>query len=358
MGGSSKTKQKNRREVPDWVEGTSRQAVNIGQRIANQQYTPYTGERVAGLTENERQGIGLARTAAGQWAGDVDTARGLLGRTTERFTDADISAYMNPYLEGALNPAARKIRENALMEQNRLQGMQKSQGAFGGGRTAAQYEALRSATGENVKDLYGEGYFQAFEAGADRWAQDMDRARQGASDYLALAQSQMNMNTQDIQNLMTTGATQRGVEQMQKDFDYQQFVESRDWDMRGLDALLTTLDGIKGSYTVTETSETKNKPSALGQAMGLAATIYGASTGGLFTGAMSAAKSFFGGGSQPAPGYGLPAESQSAYGGTTYTPSPWMTQSASNVGWAGMPGTPPEQSPYFGDTSSWGYGGG
>jgi len=333
--------------------------MGIGQRIANQQYTPYTGERVAGLDPNEQMGIGLARTSAGQWAGDLNTARGLLGRTTERFTDADINAYMNPYIEGALNPAARKIRESSLQEQNRLQGMQSSQGAFGGGRTAAQYEALQKATGQNVKDLYGQGYFQAFESGANRWAQDQDRARQAASDYVALAQSGMNLNTQDIQNLMTTGATARGVEQMKNDFNYQQFVESRDWDMRGLDALLTTLEGIKGSYTVTETSETKNKPSALGQAVGLAATIYGASTGGLFTGAMGLAKNFFGGGAQPAPGYGMPQASTNSYGGTTYTPSPWMQQSAANTGWAGMPQTSPDQNPFFGSAgSSWGYGGG
>lgn len=296
MGGSSKTKQKQVNSVPDWVERGSQRALGMANDIASQPYTPYTGERIAGLSQNEQMGVDLARTSSGKWMGDLDTARGLLGRTTERFTDADINAYMNPYLEGALNPAARKVRESAAMERNRLQGMQTSQGAFGGGRSAALQQALYDSTGESVSDLYGRGYFEAFERGADRWAQDMDRSRQAASDYVSLAQNTMNMSTQDINNLMSTGGVQRGIEQMRKDFDYQQFVEGRDWDMRGLDALLTTLDGIKGSYTTTSTSETKNKPSALGQAVGLAATIYGFSTGGLGTALMQGAKSIFGGG--------------------------------------------------------------
>lgn len=356
--GSSKKKSKTTNSVPDWVESGAQQALSTARGFANRPYTPYQGERVAGLTANEQQGVGLARTAAGQWAGDIDTARGLLGRTTERFTDADINAYMNPYIESALDPAARQIRENAAMQRNQLTSQQASRGAFGGGRTAALEQGLTEATGQNVGDLYKTGMFEAFERGADRWSADRDAARQAAGDYQNLAATQMNLSTQDIQNLMSTGAVQRGVEQMKNDFNYQQFIEERDWDVKGLDALLATLQGIQGSYTTTSTRTDENKPSALGQAIGIASTIYGASTGGLFTGAMEMAKGMFGGGTQPAPGYGMPGASQSAYGGTTYTPSPWMTQSASNAGWAGMPPTAPTADPRFGDTSSWGYGGG
>ena len=35
---------------PSWVEGGARQAVGLGRKIGSQEYTPYTGERVAPLS--------------------------------------------------------------------------------------------------------------------------------------------------------------------------------------------------------------------------------------------------------------------------------------------------------------------
>ena len=48
MGSKPKTKTKNK--VPAWVEQGAKDTLGIGKRIANQQYTPYTGQRIAPLT--------------------------------------------------------------------------------------------------------------------------------------------------------------------------------------------------------------------------------------------------------------------------------------------------------------------
>lgn len=350
MGGSSK-KTTTHNKVPDYINRASQDAIGLAQGYQQRPWQPYSGQRVAALDRNEAMGRDLAYSSAGQWRGDIDTARGLLGRTSERFNEADIESYMNPYVKGALDPAAREIREGGLRDMNTLRGQQASRGAFGGGRTAAMEGELMEATTQGIGDLYGRGYMEAFDRGADRWNQDRQAAFQGASAYQNLAATTMNMSTQDINNLMTTGATARGIEQMKADFDYSQFVESRDWDLKGIDALLMTLQGVKGSYDTSSSTKTENKPSALGQAIGLASAIGGAATGGLFSGAMKFASGFFGGqGSQMAPGYGMPQGSPSQYGGQTYQPDPWFTESAQNSNW-GIPQEPPQE-------SAFGFGGG
>jgi hypothetical protein len=114
---------------------------------------------------------------------------------------------------------------------------------------------------------------------------------------MKLAGVENELISQDIRNLMGTGAVQRAVEQSVKDFDYQQFVEARDWDVRQAQVLVDTLKGIQGSYDTKQT--TKTKGSTLGTILGAAATIGGAVTGGglaqtLWQGGMS----LLGGGGQ------------------------------------------------------------
>jgi hypothetical protein len=222
----------------------------------------------------------MAGGSVGQYQEDIDRARNLFRRGEERFTDADIESYMNPYIKGALDPAARELREDAAGRVNQLRGQAASRGAFGGGRASLMEEEAKKTLTQGLGDLYGQGYMQAFEKGADRWAADRTAAMGAGRDYVQLALREQGLVNQDIQNLMATGGVQRGVEQAMSDFDYQQFVEGRDWDVRNVGMMLDALNGIQNSYTVTNTSEQKG--GELGQIIGLAATAYGAyATGGL-----------------------------------------------------------------------------
>jgi hypothetical protein len=275
-----KPKTKQTRKVPKWVESAAKDTLSTAQRVADTPYTPYTGQRVAPLSANEQRGIEMAGGSVGQYQEDIDRARNLFRRGEERFTDADIQAYMNPYIKGALDPAARELREDAAGRVNQLRGQAASRGAFGGGRATLMEEEAKKTLTEGLGDLYGRGYAQAFESGADRWAADRDAAMGAGRDYVQLALREQGLINQDIQNLMATGGVQRGVEQAMSDFDYQQFVEGRDWDLRNIDTMLTALNGISNSYTVT--NESKQSGGELGQILGLAATAYGAyASGGL-----------------------------------------------------------------------------
>lgn len=272
-GGDKKTTQKY--TPPSWVQDAAKGALGTAQNIQNRQYQPYTGQRVAGMSGNERMALDLARQGSGQWQGDLDKARGFLDRAGQKFTDADIQAYMNPYIKGALDPAARELNEDTQRRMNALRSQQASRGAFGGGRaTLMEQETVRGGQ-EALSDLYGRGYAQAFESGANRWAADRENDRVQAQSYIATAAQQAGLMNQDIANLISTGVIDRQIRQAAQDFDYQQFVEGRDWDVRNLGIMIDTLKGIKGSYDeVTKTTQ-KTEGNTLGQLFGGASAILG-----------------------------------------------------------------------------------
>lgn len=276
--GSKKKKTTQTYTPPTWVESSARRASGIAGDIASQQYTPYTGERVAGLSENEQMGMELARTNTGAAQPYYEEAAGLARSGTRSWadmSDAERNRYMNPYIKGALDPAAREIREEGQRGAMALDARAASMDAFGGSRAALMRSENREKTIQGVKDLYGEGYARAYESAVNIFGSERARELQASGRIQDIGTAVQSAGQQDISTLMATGATDRGIQQAMADFDYSQFIEDRDWDFRSLGAVIAALEGTKGSYTTTQTTKSKESGGELAQAMGLAATLIG-----------------------------------------------------------------------------------
>jgi hypothetical protein len=286
--GSKKKKTTQTYKPPSWVEGASRQAIGIGQRIASQEYKPYEGERVAGLSENEQIAMQMARDTAGVATPYYEEGAALARRGTKSWADLDQAErdkYMNPYIKGALDPAAREIREQGAREAMALDSRAASMDAFGGSRAALMRSEAQQSTLQGISDLYGKGYAQAYESAVGIWGDERTRDMQASGRLVDIGTAMQNAAQTDISTLMTTGATDRDIQQRMLDFDYGQWVEARDWDFRALGAIIASLEGTKGSYTTTQTTKSKESGGELGQALGIAATLVGA----YFTGGASLA---------------------------------------------------------------------
>jgi hypothetical protein len=295
MGRSKKTTT-SRREIAPYVERGSEQAITRAREIADRPYVEYGGERIAGMDPSEQRAYGLAEEGVGAYERDLGRSREFAEQAAQPFTDFDQEAYMNPYIKGALDPAARELREEMARQQQEIGGQAGMTGAFGGSRQAIlESEARRGGT-EAIGDLYGRGYSQAFESARDQINRDRAASRAAADQFRATgAQGQQQM-TQDIQNLLTTGGLQRNLRQAGLDFDYKQFVEARDWDITNLQPLLAALSTVP--YSETQTNTTKSKKSALATVVGLATTAYGAYTAnpGMMAAGMEGASGGGGGG--------------------------------------------------------------
>lgn len=275
MSKSKKTETETK--IPTWLEQGSKQAVELGQKIAERDYTPFEGERIAGLDSSEQRAYEMASGGAGGYEADLNRSREFAEAGGQSFLDADMEAYMNPYVKGALDPAARELREETD-RQVALRGQEAGMaGAFGGSRQAIAESETRRGGLEAISDLYQKGYEKAFESGAAKFSADRNVAARASEQFRALGAQGQQQLTQDIQNLMATGGLKRSLKQAGLDFDYQQFTEARDWDITNLQPLLAALSTVP--YGTKTTS--KEKTGGLGNAIGVAATVAGAvMTGG------------------------------------------------------------------------------
>lgn len=251
---SSQTTTKN---IPPWLDAASQGAVGLGAKIATRPYTPFTGDRVQPLDPNEEQAYNLARTQGGSFNQDLDTARGYANFAARPSTSFDVNQYMNPYIKGALDPAARELRLESQQQINNAGQQAAMNNSFGGSRGAIlESEARRSGT-QAVGDLYSRGYAQAFTNAQDQINVDRQRAAAASEQFRALGAQGQTQLMQQMQALMSTGGMARAVGQAGKDFDYQQFIENRDWDVTNLGPLLASLNVPAGGNIVNSADKSK-----------------------------------------------------------------------------------------------------
>jgi hypothetical protein len=280
--GSSKSKKKTTSTYtpPAWVEDASRQAIGIGRSIGNQQFRAFGGERVAGLSENERMGMQMARDSVGVGDPYFDKSAMYADRGAQSWTDADQSKFINPYIKGALDPAAREIREQGQRALTDVTDRAASMDAFSGRRSQLAQADIQEKTMQELGDMYGEGYARAYEWGAQMFGQERARDMEAAGRFAQLGGLKIDAAQTDISTLMTTGATDRSIQQAMRDFDWQQFVEERDWGFRQLMGVVSALEGSKGSYSTTQTTKEVVKKDNTAEVVGAIAQIVSAAYAG------------------------------------------------------------------------------
>lgn len=282
MGGSkttTKASQTTKNQLPDYMVQGSKRAVQMAMDRSNQSYEAYGGQRIAGLSENEQLGMEGFRNEQGRYDQDFDKARGALEGITS-FTDEGVQEqYMNPYIEGVLQPMARR-RDRAFGESKaelaRTSGMR---GAFGG-RQRLSENLLQQSNQEGMDDLYAAGYGTAFDKATQLHGQEQDRQLALAGAYGANAQGQADTNSQTLRNMMESGFIDRSVEQSELDFKFMEYIDEREWDVTNLSTLVQTLQGVPSESTVQtdSTQTTQTKDNAVKTLIGVAAIVAGVIT--------------------------------------------------------------------------------
>ena len=303
------------------VDASKGLAANVGD-IATGSQGVLPGMATAANTSGVLGGMG-AELLPGTLAGTANLATTL--------PNTDITGYMNPYIQSALNPALDDLYRNAEINRQRLNSQSARTGSFGGSRNAiAQDEAQRSTEREvgrlsatehakgydnavaqfradqaNIPKLYSSMYEQLGQGqGLQKGALDAANAQlagrtsvinqnvlgqgalknvveQGAAETKPLSDL-LTSGTTAIQNtvnpLLATGAIQQANEQKTIDRQYQDWLEKRDWPVRGLDQMARALSISPAALGAT-TNTTEQKYDAAGNplnaVLGGALSAYG-----------------------------------------------------------------------------------
>lgn len=258
-------------------------ALSQAESIAQRGYTPYTGQTVASETPNQVQGTSQAASGyAPAQSALTSAASGIEKSAGTQYNSSNLNQYMDPYVQSVLNPTLNQ--ENINYNQQRSALLNSKAGAFGGDRSALEEGQLEYQHGQNVAKDTADVYSNAYTNAQNAFFADQSRQVQAANALAQVGGDIGKLNTDQVQTLMSTGSVGQVLQQAQLNFNYQQFLENRDWSVTNLQPLLAAIDASKG---VSRTGTSTPAPgSAIGEALGAAGAVAGA----YFTGGQSLSK--------------------------------------------------------------------
>ena len=214
--------------------------------------------QVAQLSQAERGAGALAqKTGAG-----ISSIQGAQQAASLDPSSAQFQRYLNPYNQFVLD----EINRQSQQAQNQLQAKSVAEGAFGGGRQAIAAGEFERARLGKIGEAQFAGFGQALQGFQ---ANQALQAQTGLQAGQLLGQAQ----TQDIQNLMATGGTQRAVEQATLEAQRQTDVQAATDPYQRLSFLSDIQRGVPSSQqTVSQGFAPQTSP--LGQAVGTGIAAY------------------------------------------------------------------------------------
>ena len=226
--------------LSSWAGPYVTEMLGRGQALASMPYTAYQGPLTAGPSALQQQAFGglgsLAlpgATAAGSFTGaayqPLTPEQIAGGETPQPFAGAGASpvqAYMNPYLQAALQPQYDAAMRQAQIAQQELQSRYGKAGAYGGSRQAVAEAELARGTLDRLADITGQGYQQAYQQASDLFGRERDYGLEALR-----AQRQ-------------AGAEQRAIEQAGITADIEQFEQERDFPFKQVQYMQSLLQGL------------------------------------------------------------------------------------------------------------------
>jgi len=281
-------------DYEDRLQAYSTTALRQAEDVANRPFQQYTGERVAGFDPLEvegreaalalaRQGVGMpevqqaadvASRAAGYQAGTYDPAL---------MAGSDLSQYMSPYMEQAIDPALRQLREQQAMTMQGVSDAAARAGAFGGSRQGVLEAETLKGFGQQQADIINQAQQRAYEQAVAQRTGDIERLNEaqrtneamrlgglqaqlsGATALSQVANQLRGLGYTDAEIMRSMGQEGRALEQARLEVPYQEFMREQAFPTQQLSARLAPL-GYGAS--VAQAAPTVDEPSFLQQTLG------------------------------------------------------------------------------------------
>jgi hypothetical protein len=256
----SKTTTTAEKKLPTWQENFIRkQIMPKATEIGNAEFKAYTGERVAGLSDLEKQ----AQSAIGGYDygqpayQEAQSVFSQISGMTPQDYAAMNQANMNPYQDQVIGASEAAAARRRAQERIGEEGAITQAGAFGGNRRDV-YQGERQAAyevGQNevIANLLSQGYTQAQAA---TMAQLGNRG-QAAGNLAATAGQAGQALIGGASAQQQLGQLDRMVNQSELDAAYAEFERGNQYPLQQLQALLAGASGIPQGLGTTTGTESK-----------------------------------------------------------------------------------------------------
>lgn len=242
-------------------------AVSQAQQVASTPYTPYPGQTVAPLSQNQYTAYNFAQNLPTSYQPYANQAQNYLGQATTPLYQT-VGYYESPYVNDVVNATEQQFNNQNAIQQNQVVGNAVAQGAWGGDRSAVAQGIVAGQQQANeapvIAGLYNQGYQTALNANeAQNWL-----ASQAASEEGNLGLGNTNTELEAIQGLLGTGSTMQGETQANLNVPYYQYLASQAYPFQTAGWLANIEEGL-GAGAGGTGATTSPGASPISQALGL-----------------------------------------------------------------------------------------
>ena len=244
------------------------------------QFSPLQNQSFQGAQNLQTPGqFGMATGAAGMGTmGSLNAGQNLQNQSTNPYA---VGAYMNPYIQNALNPALQLSNQNYGMQGAAQQGAATQAGAFGGSRNALMQGLNQQNQMLANNQLIGNAYNTAYNNAQGQMNTVAQTGLQGYNQGIAGANTLANIGTGQLgaqTNILGT-QNQYGQQQTaQQQAVINQAMQNYQTGQQYPWTQLTNLKNLVSGIPVTDTTQTMQSaaPSSASQLAGLGTTTIGA----------------------------------------------------------------------------------
>jgi len=187
--------------IPAYLEDPTKRMVSRGELLSQQEYIPYQGQRVAGLTPQQQAAYGeiaglqtpgefgqAGATLTGAEQFGAAGALGAMGYGSQNLTPEQLQyfqmaqpgtfgteqaqQYMSPYQQSVTDIAKREALTEAQMLNREMSGKAAKAGAFGGSRFGIEQALLGSKLATNLSDIQTKGLQDAYTNAQQQYERD------------------------------------------------------------------------------------------------------------------------------------------------------------------------------------------
>lgn len=271
--------------LPEYARPYFERLMERTEAESNRPYTPYTGQRVAGFTDDQQEAFGITRDLADRGTPDLDTSRGAAGAGamaglrgtsfesnaigSRAFDGNAASEYMSPYMDAVVQQQQQSAVRNFQEGQSGRNQQAIASGAFGGYRDAISRGVAERGLQDRLANIEATGRQSAFENAQQQFERDRSarfnvdasneanrRAAagvqlsgaqslfQGAEAFRGLGATDQGLTLQRATALGQVGDRQQAQDQRSMDIGYDDFVNQRDFGRGQVAFLGSMLRGV------------------------------------------------------------------------------------------------------------------
>ena len=257
-------------EIPKYIAEPTADIIGEAMDVSKEAYVPYTGPRLAGLSQMEKDAAAQAQAMKG-----IGALRGTQAYTAATAAGAPaiggVGQYMTDYQKKVADIAAKQMKDQSAIEQQGIAAKAVQAGGLDSTRFAIQEAERQKNLTTGLGDLYTKAQASAYQTALK--ASQQDRAQQlrsGMAMGTLCAQAQ-TIEQADIQQQLGIGALGRGLDQTALDITYTDFLSERDYPKEQLGFVSNIIRGAPFPSKTTSVGQVPQAQPApfLQQALGL-----------------------------------------------------------------------------------------